>query len=220
MATCRILSPAGALRAGHRYTNLEFDLTPIEDLLPHSLEMGRVCIHREWRVGIGAASERLDTCAVPRPHRPGRRVCRRPDPELSPQLRPSGTQGQERMGREQQFASRHASDDGLQSSTSRATRACARRRRRPGSWPTSARTDRSPLTFAGPEPCRRGCAPEGWRFHACAARNLRQLRQLRHRSHASSRAQPAPSRARVRAGSEPELSVTNTRLPGCRCQRR
>lgn len=52
IATCRVLSPLGALRAGHRYTDLEFDLAPIDDLLSHSLEMGRVCVHREWRNGL------------------------------------------------------------------------------------------------------------------------------------------------------------------------
>jgi putative hemolysin len=72
IATCRVLSPAGALRAGHRYTNLEFDLAPIEDLLPHTLEMGRVCVHREWRngllvmalwreIGLRMSFEQLDT---------------------------------------------------------------------------------------------------------------------------------------------------------------
>lgn len=52
IATCRILSPAGAMRAGRRYTDLEFDLAPIEDLLAHTLEMGRVCVHRNWRNGL------------------------------------------------------------------------------------------------------------------------------------------------------------------------
>jgi putative hemolysin len=52
VATCRVLTPTGARRAGHRYTDLEFDLAPIRDLLPQALEMGRVCVHRDWRNGL------------------------------------------------------------------------------------------------------------------------------------------------------------------------
>lgn len=52
VATCRVLSPHGAHRAGGLYTEHEFDLSPLSDLLPHSLEMGRVCVDPAWRNGL------------------------------------------------------------------------------------------------------------------------------------------------------------------------
>ena len=52
IATCRVLTPAGARRAGRTYTAQEFDLAPISGLLPHALEMGRVCVHPAWRNGL------------------------------------------------------------------------------------------------------------------------------------------------------------------------
>ncbi|MEO7392268.1 MAG: GNAT family N-acyltransferase [Ramlibacter sp.] len=52
IATCRILSPEGAGRAGRLYTASEFDLEPLRDLLPRTLEMGRVCVDPEWRNGV------------------------------------------------------------------------------------------------------------------------------------------------------------------------
>ncbi|MDB5870980.1 MAG: ornithine-acyl-ACP acyltransferase [Ramlibacter sp.] len=52
IATCRILSPDGARRAGSCYTDSEFDLTPVRGLLPRALEMGRVCVDAAWRNGL------------------------------------------------------------------------------------------------------------------------------------------------------------------------
>lgn len=52
IATCRLLTPEGACRAGGLYTDSEFDLAPLRDLLPNALEMGRVCIDPAWRNGL------------------------------------------------------------------------------------------------------------------------------------------------------------------------
>lgn len=52
VATCRVLTPAGARRAGGLYTSSEFDLDPLRDLLPRTIEMGRVCIDPAWRNGL------------------------------------------------------------------------------------------------------------------------------------------------------------------------
>lgn len=52
IATCRVLTPCGALRAGRLYTDTEFDLDPLRDLLPRALEMGRVCVEPAWRNGL------------------------------------------------------------------------------------------------------------------------------------------------------------------------
>lgn len=52
VATCRVLSPGGARCAGGRYADTEFDLAPVRDLLPRSLEMGRVCVDPLWRNGL------------------------------------------------------------------------------------------------------------------------------------------------------------------------
>jgi putative hemolysin len=52
IATCRVLTPEGACRAGSLYTDSEFDLGPVRDLLPRTMEMGRVCVHPDWRNGL------------------------------------------------------------------------------------------------------------------------------------------------------------------------
>jgi putative hemolysin len=52
IATCRVLSPEGARRAGSLYTDSEFDLRPLQDLLPRTMEMGRVCVDPAWRNGL------------------------------------------------------------------------------------------------------------------------------------------------------------------------
>jgi putative hemolysin len=52
IATCRVLTPANAVRAGGLYTACEFDLAPLQALLPRTLEMGRVCIDPAWRHGV------------------------------------------------------------------------------------------------------------------------------------------------------------------------
>jgi putative hemolysin len=52
IATCRVLSPDGARRAGRYYTDSEFDLRPLRGLLPAALEMGRMCVDPAWRNGL------------------------------------------------------------------------------------------------------------------------------------------------------------------------
>ena len=51
VGTYRVLTPAGALRAGGLYTDDEFDLTPIDALRPLMLELGRSCIDPAFRQG-------------------------------------------------------------------------------------------------------------------------------------------------------------------------
>ena len=62
IATCRVLSPDGARRAGSLYTDSEFDLDPVRDLLPRAIEVGRVCIDPAWRKAriVGAGMEPAD----------------------------------------------------------------------------------------------------------------------------------------------------------------
>jgi putative hemolysin len=52
IATCRVLPPDGARRAGGLYTAGEFDLAPLRALLPDALEMGRMCVDADWRNGL------------------------------------------------------------------------------------------------------------------------------------------------------------------------
>ena len=52
VATCRVLMPEGARRVGRLYSEDEFDLSPLQDLLPGAVEMGRVCVAPAWRNGL------------------------------------------------------------------------------------------------------------------------------------------------------------------------
>ncbi len=52
IATCRVLTPEDARRAGGLYTDREFDLEPVRELLLRAIEMGRVCIDPSWRNGL------------------------------------------------------------------------------------------------------------------------------------------------------------------------
>lgn len=52
VATCRVLSADSARGAGGWYTQREFDLGPVADLLGSAIEMGRVCIDPGWRNGL------------------------------------------------------------------------------------------------------------------------------------------------------------------------
>jgi len=52
VATCRVLAPDAVKQVGGLYTESEFDLGPVRDLLPTTLEMGRVCVHPAWRDGL------------------------------------------------------------------------------------------------------------------------------------------------------------------------
>lgn len=51
IGTYRVLTPAGALRAGGLYSDDEFDLTPIDALRPQLLELGRSCVDPAFRHG-------------------------------------------------------------------------------------------------------------------------------------------------------------------------
>jgi putative hemolysin len=51
LGTYRVLAPDGARRAGGFYTDQEFDLSPLQHLRPRAVELGRSCVHAEWRTG-------------------------------------------------------------------------------------------------------------------------------------------------------------------------
>lgn len=51
VGTYRVLTPAGALRAGGLYSDTEFDLSPLDALRPRMAELGRTCVHPAWRTG-------------------------------------------------------------------------------------------------------------------------------------------------------------------------
>jgi len=52
VATCRVLLPDGARQVGRLYSEGEFDLSAVRDLMPGTLEMGRVCVAPAWRNGL------------------------------------------------------------------------------------------------------------------------------------------------------------------------
>lgn len=51
VGTYRVLSPDRALAAGGYYTDSEFDLTPLAALRRRAVELGRSCVHADWRTG-------------------------------------------------------------------------------------------------------------------------------------------------------------------------
>lgn len=51
VGTYRVLTPAGAQRAGGWYTESEFDLQPLAPLAPGMIELGRSCVDPAWRSG-------------------------------------------------------------------------------------------------------------------------------------------------------------------------
>ncbi|WP_427912667.1 GNAT family N-acetyltransferase [Ramlibacter sp. MMS24-I3-19] len=51
VGTYRVLSPAGARAAGGFYTDTEFDLAPLAALRQRTVELGRSCVHADWRSG-------------------------------------------------------------------------------------------------------------------------------------------------------------------------
>jgi putative hemolysin len=51
VGTYRVLPPEGALRAGAFYSDTEFDLAPLRALRPRALELGRSCVHPDFRGG-------------------------------------------------------------------------------------------------------------------------------------------------------------------------
>lgn len=51
IGTYRILTPWAAKRAGGLYSDTEFDLAPLRALRPRMIELGRSCVHADWRHG-------------------------------------------------------------------------------------------------------------------------------------------------------------------------
>ena len=51
VGTYRVLTPAAAKRIGGLYSESEFDLTRLRALRPTMVELGRSCVHPEWRRG-------------------------------------------------------------------------------------------------------------------------------------------------------------------------
>jgi putative hemolysin len=51
IGTYRVLTPAAARRAGGFYGDTEFDLTPLAPLRGRMVELGRSCVHPQWRSG-------------------------------------------------------------------------------------------------------------------------------------------------------------------------
>ncbi len=47
----RLLTESGAQAAGGWYSATEFDLTPLQNILPQAVELGRACIHPDYRHG-------------------------------------------------------------------------------------------------------------------------------------------------------------------------
>jgi len=51
IGTYRVLTPANAKRVGGLYSDLEFDLTRLRPLRAKMVELGRSCVHPDWRSG-------------------------------------------------------------------------------------------------------------------------------------------------------------------------
>ena len=51
IGTYRVLTPANARRVGSLYSDLEFDLTRLRPLRAKMVELGRSCVHPDWRSG-------------------------------------------------------------------------------------------------------------------------------------------------------------------------
>ncbi len=51
IGTYRVLTPAAARRAGGLYSETEFDLHNVRPLLDKAVELGRSCVHPQWRGG-------------------------------------------------------------------------------------------------------------------------------------------------------------------------
>jgi putative hemolysin len=51
IGTYRVLTPAAAKRAGGFYSETEFDLTRLRPLRDRMVELGRSCVHPDWRAG-------------------------------------------------------------------------------------------------------------------------------------------------------------------------
>lgn len=55
VGTYRMLSPAQAIKLGRYYTEDEFDLTRLQHLRPRMVEIGRSCVHADYRSGATIA---------------------------------------------------------------------------------------------------------------------------------------------------------------------
>lgn len=51
VGTYRVMMPAAAQRLGGYYSETEFDLAPLQRLRPYMAELGRSCVHADWRTG-------------------------------------------------------------------------------------------------------------------------------------------------------------------------
>ena len=51
VGTYRVLTPTAAKRIGGLYSETEFDLTRLRSLRPRMAELGRTCVHPDWRSG-------------------------------------------------------------------------------------------------------------------------------------------------------------------------
>ena len=51
IGTYRVLTPAAAKRVGGLYSETEFDLTRLRPMRPRMAELGRSCVHPDWRSG-------------------------------------------------------------------------------------------------------------------------------------------------------------------------
>ena len=51
VGTYRLLTPVEARRAGGLYADNEFDLAPLDAWRPRLVELGRSCVHADWRSG-------------------------------------------------------------------------------------------------------------------------------------------------------------------------
>jgi putative hemolysin len=51
VGTYRVLTPTASKRIGGLYSETEFDMTRLRALRPRMVELGRTCVHPEWRSG-------------------------------------------------------------------------------------------------------------------------------------------------------------------------
>ncbi|SDX92951.1 Putative hemolysin [Nitrosomonas sp. Nm33] len=52
IGTCRVLTPGQAQLAGRTYIEGEFDLSSLQSLREHMVELGRSCVHKNYRNGV------------------------------------------------------------------------------------------------------------------------------------------------------------------------
>ncbi len=59
VGTYRVLTPAQAKRVGSTYSDLEFDLTRLRSMRERMVELGRSCVHKDYRHGGGGGDHGL-----------------------------------------------------------------------------------------------------------------------------------------------------------------